>query len=100
MFAIARATCFPDLFSDSSNPYYLIGEYHEDDSMENMDDPEDFFDKVDDPREPGVTSTPLRVALGFPGPFWPNFTANAGRGGWGMRNEKFPFFCATHMRDP
>ena len=97
MFAIARATCFPDLFSEPSNPYFLIAEYHEDHSMENMDDPQDFFDKVDDPREPGVTRTPLRVAPGFPSPFWPNFTANAGRGGWTMRNKNFPFFlCHTH----
>ena len=41
-----------------------IGEDHEDHSMESMDDPQDFFAKVDDPRELGVTGTPLRVAPG------------------------------------
>ena len=57
---------------------------------------QDFFDKVDDLREPGITWTPLMVAPGYPSPFWPNFTANAGRGKLRMRNEKFPFSYVSH----
>ena len=86
MFAIARFTSLPDLFWDSSNPYYLIDEYHEDHSMKKMDDPQDFFDKVDYPREPGITWTPLRVAPEFPSPFWPKFYGPRRRRG--LEDEK------------
>ena len=96
MFTIARPTCCPDLSSDSSSPYYLIAEYHEDQLMENMDDPQDFFDKVDDPGDRGVTHTPLRIPPRLRSLFWPKVTANAGRGGWGMRNESFLLLFVPH----
>ena len=82
-----------DPFSDCSTRYYLIGAYRDDHSMDNMNDLQDFFCKVDDPREPGISRTPLRVTPGFPGPFWPNVPANARREGWRMRNEIFLFFA-------
>ena len=104
MFAIAGPSYFPALFFDAFTPYYMISEYHGDHLMENMDDLQDFFDEVDDPREPGVTRTPLRVTPVFPGTYWPNFTANAGKGWWRRRNESsllcVPHACVTAELNP